>query len=235
MTMVAGPQNYYVGKGIVSCLTSAPNIDFWKPSTAYALGDTVLNFDASAVAPALPLNVYQCTTAGTSGTTTGPHGTGTALTDGAGSAVWESVAFADIGNCSEFTTEIKDTREKHFTSRSGAVTADFTYLTKRECDMSVKVEEMAIENLSLFNYGVISGTAPNRLVKLGQALPANYAWQFVGTGAYGKHFQVIVPRAQLMPGKIDWIGEKMVTFDVKADVLAMPSDNYSFCYGAEIA
>lgn len=230
-----GPQNYYLGKGVVSVLTSAPLIQYWQPSTAYNVGDQVINFDATVVSPALPLNVYICTTAGTSGTTVGPHGVGTGLADGAGTAIWSSVAFSGVGNVSAFSTKLTDTREDHQTSESGSTATDQTFLTKRKGELEFTIEEYTIENLALMAFGTVSGTLPNRLVKFGGALPANIAAQFVGAGAYGKHFQIIVPRFQILPDKIDWISTQQAKQNLKADAYGVPNDNFNIYYGAEIA
>jgi hypothetical protein len=230
-----GPQNYYLGKGVVGVITTAPLIQYWVTATAYAIGDQVITFDATAVAPALPLNVYVCTTAGTSGATGGPKGSGTGISDGAGTAIWSSIAFAGVGNVSALSTKLTDTREDHQTSQTGATNTDITFLTKRKGELEFTLEEYTIENLALMAFGTISGTSPARLVKFGGALPANLAVQFVGAGAYGKHFQLIIPRFQLLPDKIDWISAQQAKMSLKADTFGVPNDNFNMYYGAEIA
>jgi hypothetical protein len=230
-----GPQNYFLGKGVVGVLLTAPLISKWKPSTAYTVGDQVLNTDATAVAPALPMNIYVCTTAGNSGSTTGPIGSGTGIADGAGTAVWSSLAFSGIGNCPGLNTGMADTREDHQTSQLGSVATDMTFLTKRKGNLEFTLEEYTIENLALANFGTITGTSPNRFVGFGGALPTNIALQHVGTNAYGKHFQVIVPRFQIIPDKIEWISEKQAKMSLKGDMYGVPNDNFQLYYGAEIA
>jgi len=230
-----GPQNLTIGKGIVGLITSAPLIQKWQPSTAYGVGDQVINFDATAVLPALPLNIYICTTAGTSGTTVGPHGVGTALADGTGTAIWSSVAFSGVGNISAFSTKLTDTREDHMTSQSGSVNTDMTFLTKRKGELEFTLEEFTPENLALMAYGTITGTYPNRMIAFGGALPTNLVAQFVGNGAYGKHYQIIIPRFQVLPDKIDWISAQQAKMNLKADMYGLPNDAFNSYYGAEIA
>src|SRR5574340_465676 len=112
-----GPQNYMIGRGVVSAISTVPNIDFWQATTAYLVGAQVLNFDATAT-DGYPLKAYTCSTAGTTGST-GPTGTTTAIVDG--TAHWDYVAPTDVGNRSKFEINITSEYEKHKTSRSGAV------------------------------------------------------------------------------------------------------------------
>jgi hypothetical protein len=236
MSFTVGPQNLYIGRGVVSVLTTAPNIDFWQPGTAYALGDMVLNFTAAPTGNDLPLNVYQCTTAGTSGTTTGPTQTGTGLVDGAGSAVWESVALNDVGNCSKLTVTIESEVIKHKTSRSGANVQDASAEITRTGGMEATLEEYALENMAYVSYGTIVGASrPHRYGKMGNVARTNQIWQFVGDNAVGAAFQVIIPRAQINPPKeINFISDKYASFDLKGDLFGLPSDGYAFYYVAEL-
>jgi hypothetical protein len=229
-----GPQNYYLGKGVMGVITNAPLINRWQATTAYALGDQVLNFNPSPTGAEFPYSVYVCSTAGTSASSGGPTGTTTAIADGV-TLKWDYVPFVGIGNTSGFSTKMTDTREDHQTSQSGAVNTDMTFLTKRKGEMELTIEEYTIENLALANFGTIGGTSPHRFVTFGGALPANVALQFVGTGAYGKHFQVIIPRFQLIPDKIEWISEKQAKMSLKGDVYGVPNDSFTLYYGAEIA
>jgi hypothetical protein len=226
-----GPQNYMIGKGVVSVVTGVPNVDYWQPLTAYAVGAAVVNFDATAT-DGYPIKVFVCATAGTSASSTGPH-TGT-LTDD--TVVWTISAPTDVGNVSKFEINIKSDYEKHKTSRSGAVVQDFVAETGRDGSFSATLEEYSLENLALVSYGVISGTSPNRLGKMGGQSSQNQCWMFRGTGAHGAHFQVVVPRALVHPPKtIGFISEKLANFECEADVFGMPSDAYAFYYVAEIA
>lgn len=61
----------------------------WAASTAYAVGDLVVNNG----------NIYRVTQAGTSGTTSAPTGTGTGITDG--SAKWDYVQPGSIAGATE--------------------------------------------------------------------------------------------------------------------------------------
>jgi hypothetical protein len=234
MTMTVGPQNYMLGKGVVSALTGYPLIDFWQASTAYVVGDAVINWDPAATSPALPLAIYVCATAGTSASSGGPTGTTSAITDGTVS--WNYVAPSDVGNVSDFQVNLKPEIEDHFTSRSGAVVQDFSAMTKLTGGFSVKMEEFSIENLALVNYGAIAGTSPHRIVRMGNQGRQNMLWQFVGDGTYGKHFQVILPRAQINPPKnLGFISDKLTSFDCDGNIYSMPSDSNAMYYVAEIA
>jgi hypothetical protein len=234
MTMIVGPQNYMIGKGVVSALTGYSLINMWQPLTTYAIGDAVINFDPAAVAPVLPIKVYHCTTGGASASSGGPTGTTSSITDG--TVTWAYVAPSDVGNVEDFQVNLKPEIEDHYTSRTGAVVEDFSAMTKLGGGFSVKMTEFTMENLALVNYGVITGTAPNRLAKMGNQGRKNMLWQFVGAGTYGNHYQVILPRAQINPpDNVGYISEKIATFDCKGNIYAMPSDNYAFYYVAEIA
>ena len=236
MSFTVGPQNLYIGRGVVSVTTVAPNIDFWQPSTAYAVGAYVLNFTAAPTGSNNPLNVYVCTTAGTSGSTTGPQQTGTGLVDGAGTAIWSSVALNDVGNCSKLTVTIESEVIKHKTSRSGANVQDASAEITRTGGMEATLEEYALENMAYVSYGTIVGSArPHRYAKMGGVARTNQIWQFVGTNTIGAAFQVIVPRAQINPPKeINLISDKYASFDMKGDAFGLPLDAYNFYYVAEL-
>ncbi|MDE2467228.1 MAG: hypothetical protein KGL35_00365 [Bradyrhizobium sp.] len=308
MATALGPQNLYIGKGLVGVNTAATLVNYWQPSTVYAVGDQVINFNDAPGVGEYPFSVYQCTAAGTSAASAGPTGTGSAIADGtlvsaatsaaaaagtnvltfasvpagvnvgmlssdvtasaaipAGTTVtaktgttvtlsnaivspgvgsgdtidfpgvtWAYSAFTDVGEVSAFKTKITDSRDDYFTNRSGNATVIESALTKRECEVTATFKEFTIENIALAAFGAQGGVAPHRYVKVGQSLPANIVWQFVGTGAYGQHFQVVVPRMQLMPGELDWIGEKFLDMNVTGKIFAMPSDGYAFYYAAEI-
>jgi hypothetical protein len=231
--MIVGPQNYYIGTGVVSALQGYPNVTFWEPSTTYAVGDAVINFTASPSTGVEPLNVYTCTTAGLSGTTTGPQGVGTGLADGAGAAVWSSVALHDVGNVSNFDIQLEVKTIEHNSNRLGVAVLDDVTETQRRAKFSATLEEVTPENLALTSLGTVSGTAPHRLVKMGAAGRANMIWQFVGANTKGKQYQVLVARAAINPPKdMKWIGDKYMQFDCSADVFVM--NDGAFYYVAEL-
>lgn len=81
----------------------------WVASTAYAVGDLVLNGG----------NVYQCTTAGTSAASGGPSGTGTGIADGG--AVWSyEQAGADMSLNSGLLNSGQDFSVTSFSITAGA-------------------------------------------------------------------------------------------------------------------
>lgn len=228
-----GPQNLMIGRGVVSNITTVPNIDFWQATKAYVIGDAVLSFDATAT-DGYPLKAYTCSTAGTSGTTSNPTGTTAGIVDG--TAHWDYVTPTDVGNVSKFEINIKSDFEKHKTSRSGAVVLDASVEVGREGSFNATLEEYSIENLTAVGYGVLSGTSPHRLAKLGGQSSANQLWMFRGAGSQGAHFQVVVPRARVHPPKtVGFISEKFANFELEADVFGMPLDAYAFYYVAEIS
>jgi len=82
-------QDMWVGSGSISSGDSYPGAPQWTGSTAYSVGNLVLN----------GAGIYICTTAGTSAASGGPTGTGTGITDG--SVVWNYVTstmqFVQVG------------------------------------------------------------------------------------------------------------------------------------------
>ncbi len=68
------------GNGEPASLGDAPTL--WTTLTSYTLGTIVLNPTSSGTAPFVTGNVYICRQTGLSGTSSGPSGTGTGITDG---------------------------------------------------------------------------------------------------------------------------------------------------------
>lgn len=81
MTYEAGVQTGYWGFRQLDT-SDAADYEAWRASTDYALYTCVYNAG----------NVYECTTAGTSGSS-GPSGTGDAITDGTVTWIWRRASF----------------------------------------------------------------------------------------------------------------------------------------------
>jgi hypothetical protein len=132
--------------------------------------------------------------------------------------------YVDIGNCTEFTFQVKPTLLPHFSSRLGVRKKDLVVVTELEATLTMTLEEITARNFSVACLGSYTDSPPGTWTIDMFSEPLFYAaLQFTDTSAAGPQWQATFPNVLLTPAKaISLISQgsgAWSTIDLQADVL----------------
>jgi hypothetical protein len=200
---------------------AATAVDGWMPDVDYVVGDCVYNWEPGATAN-LPLQVYKCITLGTSASSGGPTGVGADITDG--TAHWQRLAPRALGVVSKMTLGMESTEKKHYDWSAPTAQLDASAEDRRDGSIELTLDEFSLENIALAGIGTLITDTGDSYVEVGNAGRVNKCFMFMGRNATGPKFQVLVPRASLLPmNKRELISEEFNTLACKGAVYASPA------------
>jgi hypothetical protein len=107
-------------------------------------------------------------------------------------------SYADMGNCTKFTFQVKPTTLDHYSSRVGVRKKDLTVITQLDATLTMTLEEMTGRNMGLALLGLanVSGNVEIDIM----SNPLFYcSLQFTDTSAAGPQWQAEFPNVQITP------------------------------------
>lgn len=207
--MTASVDNYQIGKGIAYLRKYESTPKVWATETAFSAGDYAINGE----------DAYLWTTVsgGTSGTGTGPNGSTGTYTDG--TVTWTAVPWVDLGNCSKFTWAAEVETLEHFSSRGGVKTRDKKVTLTQKGKLTLVLDEITEDNLSLAVQGVATGATGT--VEIFAKSQVDVQIKLEGQNAVGNKYDWFFGAVSIIPGKeVSLIGDGWTEIELTGEVLA---------------
>lgn len=131
------------------------------------------------------------------------------------------VAYADLGECSSFTTSMDAETLVYNSRRHSSRIPVKTVTLGKTMSVGITMSELALSNLEIWSMGEASGDP--EVIEIGTAAEIRGALRYVGTNEVGQTFQVDLYDVLLTPnGDLEWLSdadwsEMQVTGSVNAD------------------
>lgn len=110
------------------------------------------------------------------------------------------VTWRDLGNVPEITLKPNLETKEHKSSRDGARSTDRVFVTSKDIDVSLKLEEITSENLALFWLGTKSTTsAGDDVIDIFTVNSIKGQLKFVGTNEVGSTYDVLLNAVEFLP------------------------------------
>jgi len=137
-------------------------------------------------------------------------------------------SFVDLGNAPSFIYTPKVTKKEHFSSRQGVKTKDFTAVTEIGATIKVTLDEITVENLSIFALGNVTGGTITGLTKA----EFEGTLQVIGTNDIGQHVSWIGNVSFVPSGDFRFItdADDFSTIELEAEVQQAPDGSFGTWY-----
>jgi hypothetical protein len=130
-----------------------------------------------------------------------------------------------LGNAPSLTTTPDFQTRELMSHMAGVATTYREDTVSAGLNVAVRLNEVTLENLSLFYFGTITGTAPYRTFKILSTYSLRGKLELEGTNAIGNRFKLEIPTVSLIPtGTFDWIGDDYAELELSGKALADPVD-----------
>lgn len=119
----------------------------------------------------------------------------------------------DLGNCPKVTLKPNLETKEHKSSRDGARSTDRVFVTSKDIDVTLSLEEITPENLRLFWLGTQSTNSDAQaVIDIFTVNSITGSLKFTGTNEVGSTYEVILEQVEFLPSdSMDLIADDLIS------------------------